>query len=152
MRRVKKIAKNTIICLLFIFTLILTVNASNDTFTSASPAFGKVTNENRQKLWWGTYDEIIDDTKYPFNTGKNAKFAFDLLYGVSKGLVVYSGEIPYEFSGAEDYSDLPFNSNLVNIDRKKNNGYVDPSNVKDGKVTEKIVFDDEIWGEIGLDD
>ena len=91
---------------LFLTICIITFSVLSVQLVNASVSLKK-----NDSNWAGTYDKLAGAATdiYPYNTSdsKVSSVSLDILYGVSKGLVTYHGEFPYDliYDGDDNYVD-----------------------------------------------
>lgn len=114
MRVKKRTFTSIVICFLVLVLTSTTVYAAS--FKKVG-MFG-----DRYSVLTGVDESYPDITTYPFNEKKASQVGFDLLYGGTKSLFRYHGEIPYSLKDSDDYSDFYVyrNENIGNNKRTWN--------------------------------
>lgn len=114
MRVKKRTFTSIVICFLVLVLTSTTVYAAS--FKKVG-MFG-----DRYAVLTGVDESYPDTTTYPFNEKKASQVGFDLLYGGTKSLFRYHGEIPYSLKDSDDYSDFYVyrNENIGNNKRTWN--------------------------------
>ena len=137
--------KRKILSLIAIFMLCIGVMTQVNASSFKDSYYG----DSKTTLFDSTSDTVaINQDSYPFNQ-KNVKVksvGFDAMYGMTKQLVRYKGEIPYKETRDAD-SGIPF-SGLGNIPFREHTSIVDdtnPSYMYNGKLLYKTTVED-YWG------